>query len=112
MTKLNFPDVRQPDSPRELWEGEAEALAGAAEAGRRAAAWMRALPVPETGGRPERWVVGELADAVERAMSALEPGDCDRVGPDCVAVDGGVGVDAAAVGRAAGCRATRERGQG
>ncbi|MCX4482383.1 hypothetical protein OG890_00215 [Streptomyces anulatus] len=85
-----------------MWEREAEALAGAAEAGRRAAAWMRALPVPETGGRPERWVVGELADAVESAMGALDPGDCDRMGPDGVAVDGGGGVDAATMAELAG----------
>ncbi|WP_330323415.1 hypothetical protein [Streptomyces anulatus] len=85
-----------------MWEGEAEALAGAAEAGRRAALWMRALPVPEAGGRPERWIVGELADAVERAMGALNPEDCDRVGPDGEAIDGAGGVDAATMADLAG----------
>ncbi|WP_405187300.1 hypothetical protein OG582_39895 (plasmid) [Streptomyces anulatus] len=35
-------------------------------------------------------------------MSALEPGDCDRVGPDGVAVDGGGGVDAATMAELAG----------
>ncbi|MGW6290505.1 hypothetical protein [Streptomyces sp. NPDC055107] len=39
-----------------------------------------ALPVPEVGGRPQRWVVAELADAVEWAMGPLDPGDCDRMG--------------------------------
>ncbi|WP_097933046.1 MULTISPECIES: hypothetical protein [unclassified Streptomyces] len=61
MTMLNSPDVQQSDAARESWEvwREGEALAGAAEAGRRAAAWVRALPVPEAGGRLERWIVGE-----------------------------------------------------
>ncbi|MFF2231237.1 hypothetical protein [Streptomyces anulatus] len=102
MTMLNFPDVQQQNCPRALWEREAEALAGAAEAGRRAAAWMRALPVPEAGGRPKRWIVGELADAVERAMGTLDPADCDRMGPDGEAVDGAGGVDAATMADLAG----------
>ncbi|UZI33454.1 hypothetical protein [Streptomyces sp. VB1] len=50
----------------------------------------------------ERWVVGELADAVERAMGALDPGGCDRMDRDGAAVDGGGGVDAAAVADLAG----------
>ncbi|MFH9202275.1 hypothetical protein ACH4KO_32555 [Streptomyces anulatus] len=63
---------------------------------------VRALPVPEAGGRPERWIVGELADAVERAMGALDPGDYDRMGPDGDAVDGAGGVDAGTMADLAG----------
>ncbi|MGW8985076.1 hypothetical protein ACWGQ9_20720 [Streptomyces parvus] len=87
--------MQQPDA-REVREGEPEALAEAAAAGRHAAAWVRALPVPEAGGPPAGgWIVGGLADAVERAMGALDPGDCDGMGPDGRVFDGASGVDAA-----------------
>ncbi|MFJ6354850.1 hypothetical protein ACIQKB_36005 [Streptomyces sp. NPDC092046] len=49
-------------------------LAEAAAVGRRAAAWMRGLPLP-----PGHWVRGALADAVEEAMSTLDPADADSV---------------------------------
>ncbi|MFJ7416749.1 hypothetical protein ACIQWZ_39060 [Streptomyces sp. NPDC098077] len=89
-------------SSYETWKGESEALAEAGVAGRRAAAWLRGLPVPESVGRPQRWVVAELADAVEWAMGSLDPGDCDRMGADGVVVDGGGGVDAATMAHLAG----------
>ncbi|MFE7116551.1 hypothetical protein ACFU99_14180 [Streptomyces sp. NPDC057654] len=56
MTVLSLPVEPADPTPRELWEGEAKALAEAAAAGRRAAAWFRALPAPES----DRWVVGPL----------------------------------------------------
>ncbi|MFD3729472.1 hypothetical protein [Streptomyces sp. NPDC058671] len=56
----------------EPWRGEAEALAEAAAVGRRAADWIRALPCPAGS-----WICGPLADAVEEAMSTLDPADCD-----------------------------------
>ncbi|MFJ5142770.1 hypothetical protein [Streptomyces sp. NPDC088707] len=64
---------------REPWRGEAEALSEAAAVGRRAADWIRALPLP-----PEAWICAPLADAVEEAMTSLDPADCDdtdRHGP-------------------------------
>ncbi|WP_190160982.1 hypothetical protein [Streptomyces litmocidini] len=68
--------VESADEPgeREPWQGEAEALADAAAVGRRAAEWIRALPLPLPGGA---WICGPLADAVEEAMAALDPADCD-----------------------------------
>ncbi|MEV6332261.1 hypothetical protein [Streptomyces sp. NPDC051909] len=48
-------------------------LDAAAEAGHRAATWLRALP-----GSADGWV-GDLADAVEEAMSSLDPDDRDDV---------------------------------
>ncbi|MFE7046321.1 hypothetical protein ACFU9X_45225 [Streptomyces atratus] len=72
---MTFPslsiDLADP-APREPREGEADVLAAA---GRRAADWVRALPAPETG----RWIIGPLADAVEKAMTSLDPGDRDGV---------------------------------
>ncbi|AJF70307.1 hypothetical protein [Streptomyces vietnamensis] len=59
---------------REPWKGEAEALAEAAAVGRRAAEWIRALPLPLPDGA---WICGPLADAVEEAMTTLDPADCD-----------------------------------
>ncbi|MFG2220082.1 hypothetical protein ACGFN1_35615 [Streptomyces sp. NPDC048685] len=71
--------VEQADQAlREPWEGEAEALDAAAGAGRRAAAWVRSLPAPET----DRWIVGPYADAVEKVMTPFDPGDCDDVDRD------------------------------
>ncbi|MFJ6354820.1 hypothetical protein ACIQKB_35855 [Streptomyces sp. NPDC092046] len=52
----------------------AEVLAQAARTGRSAAEWMRALPLA-----PGDWVAGPLADAVEAAMSMLDPDDRDDV---------------------------------
>lgn len=49
-------------------------LAEAAAVGLRAAAWMRGLPLP-----PGHWVRGALADAVEEAMSTLDPADADSL---------------------------------
>ncbi|GGU16972.1 hypothetical protein [Streptomyces lateritius] len=62
--------------PREPWTGEKEALATGAAAGKRAAAWIRALPP----GDP--WIVGALADAVEDAVTTLDPGDETALDPD------------------------------
>ncbi|MFF0430295.1 hypothetical protein ACFYUJ_38785 [Streptomyces sp. NPDC004520] len=59
---------------REPWPGEEEALAQAAATGRRAANWIRSLPLPAGA-----WICGPLADAVDEAMSTLDPGDCDDV---------------------------------
>lgn len=50
----------------------ARALEQAADTGRRAAAWMRALPLPAGS-----WIAGPLADAVEEAMTSLDPEDHD-----------------------------------
>ncbi|MFJ8846380.1 hypothetical protein ACIRFF_26165 [Streptomyces cyaneofuscatus] len=62
---------------------------------------MRALPVPEAGGPPAGgWTVGGLADAVERAMGVLDPGDCDGM-VDGKLFDGASGVDATRPGTAA-----------
>ncbi|MFL0021358.1 hypothetical protein ACJBCE_00210 [Streptomyces sp. NBUL23] len=102
LSHLPVPAGPPDDVPYETWKGESEVLAEAGAAGRRAAAWLRALPLPEAGGRPQRWVVAELADAVEWAMGSLDPGDCDRMDVDGVAVDGGGGVDAATMAHLAG----------
>ncbi|MGA5873992.1 hypothetical protein [Streptomyces cinereoruber] len=51
---------------------EAQALAQAADTGRRAAAWMRALPLPDGA-----WIRGPLADAVEEALTGLDLNDHD-----------------------------------
>ncbi|MER5966811.1 hypothetical protein [Streptomyces sp. NPDC002057] len=59
---------------REHWRGETEALAEAAAVGRRAAEWIRALPLPA-----EAWICAPLADAVEEAMTSLNPADCDDI---------------------------------
>ncbi|KOU38083.1 hypothetical protein ADK54_30295 [Streptomyces sp. WM6378] len=57
MTILNLPAEQADTAPRELWEGEAEGLAEAAAAvGRRAADWVRYLPVPVT----DRWTGARL----------------------------------------------------
>ncbi|MFB6908039.1 hypothetical protein ACFCWB_27575 [Streptomyces bacillaris] len=79
--------------PYEPWEGEAAALAVAAEAGRRAAAWVRSLPVPPVPCPVGAWLAGELPEAIETAMSALDPQDCDGRSPDGTLVEGAGGVD-------------------
>ncbi|MFI5905799.1 hypothetical protein [Streptomyces cyaneofuscatus] len=78
----------------EPWEGEAEALATAAEVGLRAAAWVRSLPVPPVPGPVGSWLAGELPEAIETAMSALDPEDCDGRSSDGAIVEGTGGVDA------------------
>ncbi|MFC8957370.1 hypothetical protein ACFT8P_32735 [Streptomyces sp. NPDC057101] len=66
--------VAEPEE-REPWQGEAEALAEAEAVGRRAAAWVRSLPLPAGA-----WISGPLADAVEEAMTGLDLADCDDIG--------------------------------
>ncbi|MFH9656686.1 hypothetical protein ACH4MN_37210 [Streptomyces anulatus] len=82
------------DVPYELWEGEEEALAAAAAAGSRAAEWIRCLPGAPSPCPVGTWLAGELPKAIETATSSLDPGDCDRMGPEGVMVDGTGGVDA------------------
>ncbi|MFE0737403.1 hypothetical protein [Streptomyces sp. NPDC058855] len=62
-----------PDLEEEAFQAHvARALEEAADTGRRAAAWMRALPLPAGS-----WIAGPLADAVEEAMTGLNPEDHD-----------------------------------
>ncbi|MFD7534780.1 hypothetical protein [Streptomyces sp. NPDC059819] len=84
MTLHDVPAGRAEPDPPEPGEDETEVLAEAAACGRRAANWIRGLPAP----RRDRWIVGPLADAVETAMSTLDPGDCH-----CVDRDGKGGID-------------------
>ncbi|MEV7275153.1 hypothetical protein ACIQIG_33310 [Streptomyces bacillaris] len=88
MTMLNFPAPVPAVPPYEPWEGEAAALAEAAAAGRRAAAWVRALPAPPSPTPGWVWLVGDLAQAIEDVMAALDPQDCDRMTPDGRVVEG------------------------
>lgn len=81
------------DVPYELWEGEEEALAAAAAAGSRAAEWIRSLPGAPSPCPVGAWLAGELPQASEAAVSSLDPGDCDRMGPEGVMVDRTGGVD-------------------
>ncbi|MFB7030914.1 MULTISPECIES: hypothetical protein [unclassified Streptomyces] len=53
---------------------EAKALAQVADTGRRAAAWMRALPLLDGS-----WIRGPLADAVEEALTGLDLDDHDDI---------------------------------
>ncbi|WP_143663822.1 hypothetical protein [Streptomyces sp. rh34] len=85
------------DVPYETWEGEPEALAEAAAAGRRAAAWVRSLPAPPTPGPVGVWLAGELPAAIETAMSGLDPEECDHMAPDGRAIDGTGGVGAGTI---------------
>ncbi|MFJ9656207.1 hypothetical protein [Streptomyces microflavus] len=78
----------------EPWAGEPEVLAEAAEAGRRAAAWIRSLPAAPAPRPVGTWLAGALPDAVEAAMGSLDPAQCDRMGPDGRLVEGNGGVDA------------------
>ncbi|MER6702226.1 hypothetical protein ABT289_34230 [Streptomyces fimicarius] len=80
--------------PYEPWEGEAEALATAAEAGRRAAAWVRSLPGPLAPAPYSAWLAGKVPGAIEAVMGGLDPEDCDRRGPDDAFVHGTGGADA------------------
>ncbi|WP_318294241.1 hypothetical protein [Streptomyces bacillaris] len=86
---LNFP---APADAREPWEGEGEALAVAAEAGLRAAAWVRSLPGPAVACPIGSWLAWELPEAIETAMGSLDPSDEDAMGPDGVVVPGRGGV--------------------
>ncbi|MET9954477.1 hypothetical protein ABZ135_23440 [Streptomyces sp. NPDC006339] len=72
-----LPPPDEPE-PREPWPGEEEALAQAAAAGRRAAAWIRKLPHPPG----DTWITGRLPDAVEDALTSLDPGDETALAPD------------------------------
>ncbi|MFF8506249.1 hypothetical protein ACF07L_37245 [Streptomyces anulatus] len=55
----------------EPWEGQTAVLAGARVAGRRAAAWVRSLPVPPLPVPVGGWLAGELPDAIETAMCSF-----------------------------------------
>ncbi|MFD7749659.1 hypothetical protein ACFV2V_26830 [Streptomyces sp. NPDC059698] len=81
------------DPPYEPWEGEAEALAAAAGAGRRAAAWVRSLPGPQAPTPLSIWFARYLPEAVESVMGALDPQDCDRMDPGGRLVQGAGGAD-------------------
>ncbi|MEV1092825.1 hypothetical protein [Streptomyces microflavus] len=80
--------------PYEPWAGEPEVLAESAEAGRRAAAWIRSLPAPPAPRPVGTWLAGALPAAVEAATASLDPAQCDRMGPDGRLVEGTAGVDA------------------
>ncbi|MGO4635011.1 hypothetical protein AB4225_29395 [Streptomyces sp. 2RAF24] len=71
----SLPDAEEARLLAEEAVRERVVLAGAAAAGRRAAEWMRALPLPSG-----HWVRGALADAVEEAMRTLDPADQDDIG--------------------------------
>ncbi|MGW9461271.1 hypothetical protein ACWG5N_35615 [Streptomyces globisporus] len=74
--------------------GEEEALAAAGAAGRRAAAWIRSLPTGLDPSPVGSWIREDLPEAIERAMSGLDPQACDRMDPGGVMVDGTGGLDA------------------
>ncbi|WP_254404373.1 hypothetical protein [Streptomyces anulatus] len=93
MTMPHPPAPGPADLSYEPWKGEAAALAGAAAAGRRAAVWIRSLPAPPAPTPARAWLVGDLAGAVEHAMAALDPQDCDHTDAHGRAVDGEGGVD-------------------
>ncbi|MFJ1958473.1 hypothetical protein ACIOGT_36410 [Streptomyces microflavus] len=84
---------RVPGGAAGLWEGGEEALAAAAVAGHRAAEWIRSLPGAPSPYPVGAWLAGELPQAIEAATSCPDPGDCDRMGPEGVMVDGTGGVD-------------------
>ncbi|MEU5233980.1 hypothetical protein AB0G82_32600 [Streptomyces anulatus] len=89
MTTTHLPTAADPSY--ELWDGE-EALAEAAAAGRRAAAWIRSLPAPPSPTPTWAWLVGDLAGAIEAAMTSLDPRDSDRMDEHGLAVDGAGGM--------------------
>ncbi|MGX5397196.1 hypothetical protein ACWLMY_35750 [Streptomyces anulatus] len=98
MTLAHLPAPAGPpdDAPSyEPREGEPEALAEAAAAGRRAAAWVRSLPGPPAPGPAGTWLSKELPAAIETAMGSLDPEDCTHLGPDGRIVYGAGGVDVA-----------------
>ncbi|MEU8623135.1 hypothetical protein [Streptomyces sp. NPDC048623] len=83
MSVHHLPLEPVPPPARELWDGEETVMAEAKDAGRRAADWIRALPLPV-----DSWVRGALADAVEDAIAHLDPGDHDDIDEDGLAVEG------------------------
>ncbi|MFF6931221.1 hypothetical protein [Streptomyces californicus] len=94
MTISYLPAGPADDVPYEPWEGDEEALAAAAAAGRRAAAWIRALPTGPAPTPVGSWIREDLPEAIERATSCLDPRDCDHMTPGGVMVDGAGGLDA------------------
>ncbi|MYW10273.1 hypothetical protein GT034_18235 [Streptomyces sp. SID2563] len=93
MTTSHLPARSPEDVPSELWECEEEALAAAAAAGRRAAAWVRSLPGAPTACPVGAWLAGELPETIETATASLTPEECDRMDPSGVMIDGTGGVD-------------------
>ncbi|MFF4860018.1 hypothetical protein ACFY2N_34650 [Streptomyces rubiginosohelvolus] len=93
MTISHLPAGPTDDFPYEPWDGEEEALAAAAAAGRRAAEWIRSLPQAPVPGPVGIWLLRDLPETIETATSSLDPQDCDRMEPDGVMVDGTGGVD-------------------
>ncbi|MFL3870550.1 hypothetical protein LT966_28605 [Streptomyces griseobrunneus] len=79
--------------PYQPWDGEEEARAAAAAAGRRAAEWIRSLPQAPTPGPIGNWLLRDLPETIETATASLDPQDCDRMDPDSVMVDGTGGID-------------------
>ncbi|MEU2415076.1 hypothetical protein ABZ736_27430 [Streptomyces sp. NPDC013099] len=77
----------------EPWDGEEEALAAAAAAGRRTAEWIRSLPQVPASGPVGAWLLRDLPEAIETTTASLDPQDCDRMEPDGVMVDGTGGLD-------------------
>jgi hypothetical protein len=77
LTSIDEPTAPEPeqapDPEEEAFQAEVtRAVEQAAATGRRAAAWMRALPLPDGS-----WIAGPLANAVEEAMTSLDPEDHD-----------------------------------
>ncbi|MEV0888520.1 hypothetical protein AB0J03_32525 [Streptomyces microflavus] len=97
MTIAYLPGPPDDVPPYEPWAGEPEVLAEAAEAGRRAATWIRSLPAPPVPSPVGTWLTRTLPDAVEAAMGSLDPAQCDRRGPDGRLIEGTGGVDAGTV---------------
>ncbi|MFJ2154475.1 hypothetical protein ACIOHB_37780 [Streptomyces microflavus] len=94
MTIAYLPGPPDDVPPYEPWAGEPEVLAEAAEAGRRAAAWIRSLPAPPAPSPVGTWLATTLPDVVEAATASLDPAQCDRRGPDGRLIEGTAGVDA------------------
>ncbi|WP_228183934.1 hypothetical protein [Streptomyces anulatus] len=94
MTTSFLPAGPPDDVPYEPWEGEEEALAEAAAAGRRAAAWIRSLPTAPAPGPVASWLREDLPEAIEAATSSLNAHDRDHMAPGGVMVDGTGGLDA------------------
>ncbi|MDQ0701198.1 MULTISPECIES: hypothetical protein [unclassified Streptomyces] len=97
ISRLPAPAGPSDDVSYEMWEGQTAVLAGAAAAGRHAAAWVRSLPAPPLPAPVGDWLAGELPAAIETAMSGLDPQECDHMAPDGRVVDGTGGVDAGTI---------------
>lgn len=93
MTITHLPAGPTDDVPYEPWDGEEEALAAAAAAGRRAAEWVRSLPQGSAPGPVGTWLLRDLPETIETATASLDPQDCDRMESDGVMVDGTGGID-------------------